>query len=70
MGLRPLVPPQDKDNVHGSPDPRGKALCQPHEAESSAASAFLALLFGSVFSEYIRWGSAQLLGMEALFPRK
>jgi len=41
MGLRPLVPPQDKDNVHGSPAPCGKALCQPHEAESSAASSLL-----------------------------
>jgi len=29
-------------------------LCKPHEAESSAASAFLALFFGSVFAAYIR----------------
>jgi len=47
MGLRPLVPPTDQDSVHGSPAPRGKTLCKPHEAESSAASAFFgfAVLF-------------------------
>ena len=34
--------------IHGSPALRGMTLCKPHEAESSAASAFLALLFCSV----------------------
>ena len=58
MGLRPLVPPCIKKLcvrpwglppkppdlvIHGSPALRGMTLCKPHEAESSAASVFLAL---------------------------